>query len=48
MSETESKNLCDTCQNAVECLGQGIFSTEFCSRWQPSRSLGLNEPDDKE
>ena len=36
--DTDSKDLCGSCRKAFECMGQGVFGTEFCTEWQPRPS----------
>lgn len=33
--------LCDSCLNAVECLGQGIYGTDACTRWELDVQLDI-------
>jgi len=38
MSDAESKDLCISCRNQFDCMGQGVFGTEECTEWVPVHS----------
>jgi hypothetical protein len=38
MSDAESKDLCISCRNQFDCMGQGVFGTEECTEWDPVNS----------
>jgi hypothetical protein len=35
MSDAVSKDLCISCRNQFDCMGQGVFGTEECTEWDP-------------
>jgi hypothetical protein len=36
MPDAESKDLCISCRNQFDCMGQGVFGTEECTGWDPA------------
>jgi len=45
MTDIDPKDLCRSCRNAFDCMGQGVFGTEICSEWKPAPSEASGESD---